>query len=339
MKFRRVTLEQARGHILGHNMSHEGRRLLRKGRKLGQEELDQLAVAKVEWVYVAELDATDIGEDEAALRIARSLAEREGLSIRAAHGGRVSLRATKQGVFGSRTDLLLELNLLDGVTLATLPNHSVVQAGQGVATLKVIPFALPEATVKRAEALAKRGVVSLAALEPRRVCVVVSGSEGRRERLLEAYRAPLEQRLSGLGAHDVTFEYVSLSTSPEQELAAAIRAHLDQGVHLVIVVGETATMDSHDLAPEAIRRAGGEVHVVGAAVFPGNLLLLGYRDHSAILGAPGCVRSRAKNVVDLLLPRLLVGERLGRREVAELGQGGLLGSSGHGSGDEDGADA
>jgi molybdopterin biosynthesis enzyme len=336
MKFRRVTLEQARGHILGHNMSHAGRRLLKKGRKLGQEELDQLAVAQVEWVYVAELEPTDIGEDEAALRIARSLAEREGLSIRPAHGGRVSLRATKQGVFGSRTHLLLELNLLDGVTLATLPNHSVVQAGQGVATLKVIPFALPEATVKRAEELAKRGVVSLAALEPRRVCVVVSGSEGRRARLLEAYRAPLEQRLSGLGAHDVTFEYVPLSTSPEQELAAAIRVHLDRGVHLVIVVGETATMDSHDLAPEAIRRAG---HVVGAAVFPGNLLLLGYRDHSAILGAPGCVRSRARNVVDLLLPRLLVGERLGRREVAELGQGGLLGSSGHGSGDEDGADA
>src|SRR5687768_4104528 len=119
MKFRRVTLEQARGHILGHNVSHEGRRVLKKGRKLAQQDLDQLVIAQVESVYVAELDPTDIGEDEAALRIARSLAEPAGLSIRPAHGGRVSLRATQHGVFASRTDLLLELNLLDGVTLAT----------------------------------------------------------------------------------------------------------------------------------------------------------------------------------------------------------------------------
>jgi molybdopterin biosynthesis enzyme len=70
------------------------------------------------------------------------------------------------------------------------------------------------------------------------------------------------------------------------------------------------------------------VDVVGAPVFPGNLLLLGHRGPSLILGAPGCVRSRASNVVDLLLPRLLLGDRLGRRDVAELGHGGLLHDSG-----------
>jgi len=87
-------------------------------------------------------------------------------------------------------------------------------------------------------------------------------------------------------------------------------------------------MDADDLAPRAIARAGGTVDVVGAPVFPGNLLLLAHRGPSLILGAPGCVRSRARNVVDLLLPRLLLGERLGRRDVAELGQRGLLEESG-----------
>jgi molybdenum cofactor cytidylyltransferase len=52
--------------------------------------------------------------------------------------------------------------------------------------------------------------------------------------------------------------------------------------------------------------------------------LIAHRGASAILGAPGCVRSRASNVVDLVLPRLLLGDRLGQRDIAELGLGGLL---------------
>jgi molybdenum cofactor cytidylyltransferase len=334
MIFRRVSLERAEGHILGHNVSHAGRRTLKKGRRLGQAELAEIAGTGISSVYVAELEPTDVPEDTAAKRIGEALAERAGLLPRAAHGGRVSLLAGARGVVSVQSELLLSLNLLSGVTLATVPSHSVCLARQTLATLKVIPFALPEATVARAEQLAAGGVLSFRALTPRRVCVLVSGSEGRRERLLAAYRPPLEQRLAGLGTHAVSFEYLALTAEPEASLAAAIVQQLDSGVQLLIIVGETATMDVDDVAPQAIRRAAGEVLVVGAPVFPGNLLLLGYRGGAAILGAPGCVRSRARNVVDLLLPRLLVGERLGQREVAELGHGGLLGAASEGSNDE-----
>jgi molybdopterin biosynthesis enzyme len=333
MKFRRVPLGGAKGHVLGHNVSHEGRRLLKKGCRLGEAELGVLAAAGNETVYVAELDPTDVAEDTAAWRIGSVLAERGGLRAEAAHGGRVSLRARERGVVCVRSDLLLDLNLQSGVTLASLPHGHVTAPGQHVGTLKVIPFALPEATVRAAEEISAAGVLLFRALEPRRVAILISGAEGRRERLFDAYRVPLEQRLAGLGSHPIAVEYVALDADPEPVLAAAVRKHLDLGVDLLIVVGETATMDKDDLAPQAIRRAGGEVLVVGAPVFPGNLLLLGYRGSSAILGAPGCVRSRAKNVVDLILPRLLQGERLGQREIAELGQGGLLAGAEAGRGD------
>lgn len=45
-----------------------------------------------------------------------------------------------------------------------------------------------------------------------------------------------------------------------------------------------------------------------------------------VLGAPSCVRSRDANIVDLLLPRLMAGEQLRRRDIVALGHGGLLGS-------------
>jgi len=324
MKFRRVPLGQARGHILGHNVSYEGRRMLKKGRRLSQQEIEELASAGIESVYVAELAASDVEEDAAARRIGALLAEQAGLHLELESGGRVSLSAPVRGVLSLQSELLLELNLVAGVTLATVANHELLAKGQAAGTLKIIPFALSAAALEAALGLVERGVMRFRPLEARRVTILVSGAEDRRQRLLDTYRPPLTLRLAELGSSDVQVQYVSFDHNPEREMTAALVQHGDAGVDLLIVVGETATMDVDDLIPQAIRSAGGQVSVVGAPVFPGNLLLLGYRRQMAILGAPGCARSRAKNVVDLLLPRLLTGERPGPREIAELGLGGLL---------------
>jgi molybdenum cofactor cytidylyltransferase len=338
MKFRRVPLGQASGHILGHNVSYEGRRVLKKGRRLSAQEIEELASAGLDSVYVAELAASDVEEDAAARRIGEALAARAGLNLEIETGGRVSLSAAVRGVLSIQSELLLDLNLIAGVTLATAANHELLAQGQTAGTLKIIPFALPAAALEAALGLAERGVLTFRPLEPRRVTLLVSGAEDRRQRLLDTYRRPLELRLAELGSSDVQVEYVPLEHDPEQKMTAALTQHGNAGVDLLIVVGETATMDVDDLIPQAIRSAGGQVSVVGAPVFPGNLLLLGYRRQMAILGAPGCARSRAKNVVDLLLPRLLTGERPGPREIAELGLGGLLdrrprGGAAEGAGD------
>jgi len=86
-----------------------------------------------------------------------------------------------------------------------------------------------------------------------------------------------------------------------------------------------------DVTPRGIVLAGGRVEHYGAPVEPGNLLLLAYLEGSRpntvlpVLGAPGCVRSRDANIVDLLLPRLMAGEALRRHDIVALGHGGLLG--------------
>jgi molybdenum cofactor cytidylyltransferase len=324
MKFARVPLNRAQGHILGHNVSREGRRVLKKGRRVGEAELAEIRAAGLDSVYVAELEASDVEEDVAAERIGMALAESSGLRLVPAYGGRASLAAPARGVLSIRSERLLELNLIAGVTLATPGNHQLLGVGEAAGTLKIIPFALSAVSLEAALALAGQGVLAFRALQPRRVAILVSGSSGRRERLLESFRRPLELRLAELGSTQVSVDYVSFDHEPERQMAAALERQASAGSELVIVVGETATMDADDLIPQAIRRAGGQVSVVGAPVFPGNLLLLGYREQLAILGAPGCARSRAPNVIDLLLPRLLSGERPGPREVAELGLGGLL---------------
>lgn len=337
MRFRSVPLGEALGHILGHNVfersgaqngAEGGRRLLKKGQLVTAEMLERLAAARIDAIYVAQLEPDDVEEDAAARRIGHALALSSGLRFDAAHGGRASLRAPGRGLLSVDAEGLLSLNLIAGVTLATRPNHQVLQPGEHAATLKVIPFALPEQRVAAAVRIAERGLLAFRALEPKRVQLLVCGFEGLGERLVETYRRPLVARLVELGMPEPNLRFVSLGGDPELTLAAAIEQHSRAGVDLLLVVGETATMDVDDLIPRAIRRAGGDVQVLGAPVFPGNLLLLAYRGACAIVGAPGCARSRAQNVIDLLLPRLLTGERPGLREIAALGLGGLLKAGG-----------
>lgn len=308
---------------------------MRKGSRVGPRERRILEESGVTSIWVGKLAATEVDEDESARRIAAALSKGAGLQCVVQRGGRVTLMAGSRSVLRINEPLLLRLLALDGVTLATLPNHSAVEQHQAVATLKVIPFALQESVVRQAEGLAGQRPLRVVALLPRRVCMLLFGANGSEQRVRKAFVRALTGRLARLGTPDPTVEFVAVqpdAVGPDADdmsvaqsrLAHALARQLDRSPDLLIVAGDSATMDYDDLVPSAVRCVGGEVDALGAPVFPGNLLLLAHRGSTSLLGAPGCVRTPASNVVDLLLPRLLVGERLTRAEVARLSLGGLL---------------
>ena len=324
MKFETVAVEQAAGLILGHNVTGEGgRRVLRKGRELTEGDVATLTALGRSSVWVARLEPGDIGENAAAERIARAAAG-DGLRLSRPSTGRVNLYATSLGLLRVDRRRLRRLNASDGVTLATLRGDTAAREGKMVATLKIIPYALEEAAVRDAEETAAN-LLHLSELPPRRVGLILSGSPSAEERIVRGFRDALAPRLTDLGAGVGDVDFASLDDDAgEERLAAAIARQLDDGADLLILAGETAIMDRHDIAPRAVERAGGEVECFGAPVDPGNLLLLAYRDGKPIVGAPGCARSPKANIVDRVLPRLLAGDRLTRDDVADLGYGGLL---------------
>ncbi|MGH2619406.1 MAG: molybdopterin-binding protein, partial [Anaerolineales bacterium] len=326
MKFGPVLVEQAAGKILGHNVSAvDGRRALRKGRQLDADDLTLLREAGRNTVYVAELEEGDVPEDASALRIA-SAVRGHGLRLSGPAAGRVNLRSDWLGVLRVDVSGLDALNELEGITLATLPSHSTVRPNQIAGTVKVIPFALSGDLVRRAEELAgDQGPLLLVdKLEPRKVGLVLLASAGTRERI-ETQFAPLKERIEALGSELARIEYVDPGVdAAERELATALENQAAAGLDLIVLAGESAIMDRADLAPRAAERIGGRVECVGAPVDPGNLLMLAYLDQVPVLGAPGCARSRKLNIVDWVLPRLLVGERLTRSDIVAMGHGGLL---------------
>jgi len=263
-----------------------------------------------------------VGENEAAHRLGQ-LISAGAVRVTRASTGRVNLIAEAAGLCKINVAALLAFNEVLGVTLATICNNAVVQPKKVLATLKIIPYAIPETRLQQAERIAQEQQPILE-VKPFIICqatLIIMGSHAAEERMREDFIAPVQERLAAHQAELVVGPYI-----PENEAAisAALRAVLATKTKLIIMVGETSIMDEDDLTPRAIKAIGGEIVHHGVAVEPGNLFMLGYYEEIPIVGAPGCARSLSPNVIDLVLPRLLAGEYLTRRDLVELGHGGYL---------------
>jgi molybdopterin biosynthesis enzyme len=77
------------------------------------------------------------------------------------------------------------------------------------------------------------------------------------------------------------------------------------------------------MTPLSIRNASNEVITYGAPVLPGAMFMLAYNGDIPIMGLPGCVMYSKRTIFDLMLPRLVAGERLKAEDFTVLGEGGL----------------
>lgn len=326
MKFEPVPLSKAKGKILGHNIAGaNGQRLLRKGKPLTEEDLEKLRILGRSSVYVAEIEPDDVEEDLAARRVAEAVCG-TGLHITSVSSGRANLLANEQGILRVDVARLAQINDRDGITLATLMAHSPVHVRQIVATIKIIPYAVQESVVRAAEAIAggSNPIVRVDPLPSRSVGMILSGSPPLHQRLVSDF-FPLHDRIEKLGSSVTRTDFVALDDeSDEAALSDMLKKQLEFGIEMILLAGETAIMDTDDILPRAVKRAGGHIESVGAPVDPGNLLMLAYINDVPVVGSPGCARSRKTNIVDWILPRLLAGDRLTRRDIVELGHGGLL---------------
>jgi molybdenum cofactor cytidylyltransferase len=321
MIFGRVPLADAGGALLAHSVSLPGR-VLRKGHLIDTATQAALAAQGVQSVIAARLEPGDTPEGEAAMRIGEQLVS-PGLRRSDDIHGRVNLFATQAGLLRIDAERLEALNLIDeAVTLATLPDHSVVEPGTMVATLKIIPFAVAAATMHTVAALIAAGpIVTLRPLRPLTVGLVLTRLPHLKATALRATvkaTANRVQRLGGTLLPPVETAHTTAAITP------AIRALADQNADIILISGASAVTDRLDVAPQAIIEAGGEVTHFGMPVDPGNLICFGTLAGRPALVLPGCARSEQPNGIDWVLARLFAGEPVGAREIARMGLGGLL---------------
>ncbi|MDI9847789.1 molybdopterin-binding/glycosyltransferase family 2 protein [Rhodoblastus sp. 17X3] len=318
MKFVTLPARAAEGGLLAHSLTRPGLNLP-KGVRLGSEEVARLRAAGVESVTVAMIDATDVLEDRAAERIARRLAG-AGLRAGPAKNGRCDIVADHRGLALFAPETIHALNRIDeSITLATLPPYEAVSPGQPVATIKVNPFATPEAVVAAWESFG--AVFQLAGFQPHRVALIQTVAPGLKASLLEKTAAATRKRLEALGS-----ALCADARAPHEAeaLAREIRHQLHSGADLVLICGAGSTSDRGDVVPAAMVAAGGAVECFGMPVDPGNLLTLGSVGDVVVVGMPGCARSHQLNGFDYVLQRLLSRQKVAREDLAAMGVGGLL---------------
>jgi molybdopterin biosynthesis enzyme len=101
-----------------------------------------------------------------------------------------------------------------------------------------------------------------------------------------------------------------------------IRSQLEKGCDLLLLSGGMS-VDPDDVTRHGIRMAGATEFNYGAAVLPGSMFLVAYLGEVPLLGVPACGLYHRITVLDLVLPRILAGEKIGKAELAFLGHGGL----------------
>ncbi|SON58393.1 Molybdenum cofactor cytidylyltransferase [Hartmannibacter diazotrophicus] len=321
MKITDLPVDKAEGAILAHAV--RAGRTLKKGTRLAAADIERLKAAAVETVVAAVLDDSDVHEDEAAHRLAEAIAG-DGLDVEAPATGRSNLFAREAGLFKVDRARIDAINRVDpGITVATRPADRGAEAGRMVATVKIIPFAVPRDSLERAIAIASpesRPVLSVKPYRPLRVAVISTTLPTLKPSVIDKTLSVLAERLAPAGASIVADMRVAHETAA---IADALRALKDQP-DLVILFGASAITDIADVIPAGLTAAGGTVIHFGMPVDPGNLLLLGDLRGLPVVGAPGCARSPRENGFDFVLERLLAGDRVGPDDIIGMGVGGLL---------------
>lgn len=309
------------GSVLTRDLTVAGQRWS-KGRRLTAADLERLARGPAgPEVSLLVPDAGDLHEDEAALRLAEAVCG-PNLTMRGPVQSRVDLLAVADGVLHVRTGVLDRINRIDPLEVFTAYDGSIVRSGDLVASVKVAPHLVPETVVEAGVRRARSGagpVVRIASFLALRVGVIVR--ESIRAAARDRFEASVRAKIEGLGSALASLIYVD----DDGAVTDALR-RLTSGrdrVDLVLTAGGGST-DPADPFFTGIEALGGRIVRHGVPAHPGSMLWLGRLGRTAVLGLPSCGAYSKATAADLVLPRLLTGERPRPALVSSLGHGGIL---------------
>lgn len=325
-----VKVQDAVGMRLAHDLTqilpgtYKGR-LFKKGHVIREEDIPALLDIGKEHIYILNLQAGYVHEDDAAQRMARAV-QGKHLELTEPREGKVSLKSTIQGLAKIDKAFIDAVNSIGEIAMATIKHNILVQPGQALAATRVIPLIVEENKVLQMEQLAVEfkdtlGAlpVSVKPLQSLKVGLITTGSEVFTGRIKDKFGPVVKKKIEDLGS-----KIVEQSLSPDDREAIVERIqHLQvQKVDLILVTGGMS-VDPDDRTPGAIRHAGADVVSYGTPMLPGSMLMMAYLGKIPIMGLPGCVMHDEYTSFDVLLPRICAGETIELEDITSLGYGGL----------------
>ena len=321
----KIAVEQAVGKILCHDITaiRPGFKgpAFRRGHRITPEDVPALLDIGKRHIYVGELPADEIHEEDAARRLA-ALAAVEGGEFSGPSEGKMVLTAKHPGLLRVNVPLLRQIDSIGDITIATLPDHYPIAQGGRIASMRIVPLTTKTAQIERAEALCRESGTPLLRLLPYRTVkagLIITGSEIYSGRIPDRFEPVLRGKLRPFGAEVLGCRFCDDDCAMIQN---AIEDFFARGAQLILLTGGMS-VDPDDVTPAAVRASGAKVVRHGVPSQPGNMLMLAYRGETALVGVPGAAVHTATTTLDVILPQLIAGERITEADLVALGDGGF----------------
>ncbi len=289
-----------------------------KGTVIKAADVERLLDLGKRHLYVFDGNVEGVHEDDAGGRIARAIMGKH-MEATAPKEGKVSIKSTVDGLFKVDPEMLYRLNTVKDVLVGTLPNRYPVKAGDVVAAARIIPLYIDEKSLARVEKGWKnRKMISILPFRSLTAGIVVTGSEVYDGRVPDSSHI-VDAKLKNYGSSIIGKTVV---TDDIGMIRNAILDLFDKGADIVITTAGLS-VDPDDVTREGIAATGAKTIFYGTPIAPGAMFLLAALNGKYILGAPACVYYSGYTALDIVLVRILAGEKVSKRDVAMLGYGGL----------------
>lgn len=322
---RKVRVEKAVGMMLAHDITRIVPGVFKgvgfsRGHVVREEDIPELLKLGKRFLYVDHLGDSRIHEEEAALRIARAISG-EGICWTKPKEGKTNLVSTHRGLLRVNAKALFRINRRGDIIVSSLRDGFICRAEQMVAATRIIPLTIPRRRIERLEEMAQKvgPVIRVLPFKSLRVGAVVTGSEIAEGLVQDGFEQYVGEKLRDLGCQLV--DKLVVGDDPGR-IATAILELRDRGCEAILATGGLS-VDPDDRTRQGIRMAGARILFYGTPVLPGAMFLLARLGETLVMGLPACVFYHKTTMFDLVFARILAGEEVTRRDVAEMGHGGL----------------
>ena len=321
---KKIKTTEAVGYVLQHDITKiipgefKGR-AFKKGHIITEEDIPHLLRLGKDHIFVFELGEDKIHENEGAMILGK-LGQGENISLGSEiKEGKINFNSSINGILKVDSEKLFELNMLGEISFATLPNNIPVKKGELVGGARIIPLVIEKEKMDRAKNLIKEPILNVRPYKKYKVGIITTGNEVFYGRIKDKFGPVILEKLKPYNS-----EIIGQALCPDDKeiIKEKAREFLDKGATMIIFTGGMS-VDPDDMTPTSIIELGGELISYGAPVLPGSMFLLSYLGDIPMMGLPGCVMFAKKTVFDLVLGRVMTGEKLTKADIMRYATGGL----------------
>lgn len=321
---RKIKTVDAVGQVLCHDITKiipgefKGR-AFKKGHIVREEDIPVLLSLGKDNLYVWENIEGMIHENDGAIFL-KDISAGDNLEFSEIKEGKIDFMASTDGMLKIDVDTLFKLNCIDDIMMATLHNNFEVKKGNKVAGTRVIPLLIEEEKLKEAKKIVgDNKIVNVVPFKPKKVGIVTTGNEVYHKRIVDKFGPVIKNKVS---KYDCEILGQAICPDDKEVIKKAIKDFINQGAELICCTGGMS-VDPDDVTPTAIKETGANLVTYGSPILPGAMFLLAYYGEVPIMGIPGCAMYNKTTVFDVILPRVLIDEKLTKADIAAYGHGGL----------------